>query len=215
MDAGTWGDVPGVALDLPGHAGVPRTSPNVPAYATALLPKLPEARVTLIGHSLGGMIAVEMARQLGPRCAGVAMIDAPLWLPCGPFLRFAPLLAEITSRVPGPKGIERVIARRTAPGPGRAFARNAMARMTRGGLRDAMKAAISYDARPALAALHCPILALWAERTTITNTTMRQTFEDLQPHATSVTIETGHMAHLDNRELVMSHINTFLEKAAA
>jgi len=211
MNAASWGEVPGVALNLPGHAGAPRTAPTVQAYADALMPHLPEGKVALIGHSLGGMIAIELARRLGPRCGALVLIDAPLWLPCGPFLRFAPALAEVTSRVPGPKGIAWILARRTAPGPGRAIARTAMRQMSSAALRDAMKAAISYDARPALRALTCPILAFWAQTTTITNAAMKDWFETAQPTAASRRMPTGHMAHLDNREAVVPEVLHFFD----
>ena len=51
-----------IAPDLPGHGSAPRlTSYTFEAYAEALLPLLPEGPLDLLGHSMGGMIALAIA----------------------------------------------------------------------------------------------------------------------------------------------------------
>jgi len=53
-----------VAPDLPGHGAAPRlTSYTFEAYAEALLADLPDGPLDLIGHSMGGMIALAIAAQ--------------------------------------------------------------------------------------------------------------------------------------------------------
>ena len=53
-----------IAPDLPGHGSAPRlTSYSFEAYAEALLPLLPEGPLDLLGHSMGGMIALELAAR--------------------------------------------------------------------------------------------------------------------------------------------------------
>jgi pimeloyl-ACP methyl ester carboxylesterase len=58
-----------VAPDLPGHGSAPRlTSYTFQAYAEALLAELPEGPLDLLGHSMGGMIALAIsARRPGIR----------------------------------------------------------------------------------------------------------------------------------------------------
>lgn len=74
-----------IALDLPGHghssdATDPRRTYHVRGYAdvvTELLTSLEVERVALLGHSLGGHVALElMARTEGP-IVGVAIFGAP------------------------------------------------------------------------------------------------------------------------------------------
>ena len=53
-----------VALDLPGHGSAARLSSyTFEAYAEALLPQLPDGPLDLLGHSMGGMIALAIATR--------------------------------------------------------------------------------------------------------------------------------------------------------
>jgi len=53
-----------VAPDLPGHGAAPRlTTYTFEAYADALLAGLPEGPIDLLGHSMGGMIALVIAAR--------------------------------------------------------------------------------------------------------------------------------------------------------
>ena len=67
-----------LALDLPGHGrsdGPPLTTVEAIAerIATAVSP-LASPRFLLVGHSMGSLIALEVARRLGKRAAGVALL---------------------------------------------------------------------------------------------------------------------------------------------
>lgn len=209
MSAQTWGHVDGVALDLPGHGTAPRLRhANVPDYARALT--LPAGDLVLIGHSLGGMVAAELAAQLGNRCKALILLDAPLWLPCGPFLRFAEPLAKITSRLPGPRGIAPLVAWRTARGPNRRLVRQALSHVDPKALRDAMLAVARYDARPIMPKLSMPILAVWAAQTLVTTPQMQAALAQAQPSARQIQTATGHMMHFDDREGIFASIDGFL-----
>lgn len=70
-----------VAVDLPGHG---RSAPAsrrrwsieaLAADAKAVADALSADRLALIGHSMGGAVALEAALQLGPRCALVLGVD--------------------------------------------------------------------------------------------------------------------------------------------
>ncbi len=54
-----------IAWDMPGYAGdavpAPMTFPGLAAVAVALLDGLSVARADIVGHSMGGMVAIEMA----------------------------------------------------------------------------------------------------------------------------------------------------------
>jgi pimeloyl-ACP methyl ester carboxylesterase len=53
-----------LAPDLPGHGSAPRlTSYTFEAYAEALLADLPDGPLDLLGHSMGGMVALAIAAR--------------------------------------------------------------------------------------------------------------------------------------------------------
>lgn len=69
-----------VAIDLAGHgeSGVGRPSWTMPAFGddvVAVVDRLGLARMVLIGHSMGGDVIVEAARQLGDRVIGLLWVD--------------------------------------------------------------------------------------------------------------------------------------------
>lgn len=69
-----------LALDLPGHGrSDPPALTSVEAIAehlAAALAPLANPRLLLVGHSMGALIALELARRLPPRVAGVALLGA-------------------------------------------------------------------------------------------------------------------------------------------
>jgi pimeloyl-ACP methyl ester carboxylesterase len=69
-----------VAVDVAGHgqSGLGRESWTIPAFGgdvAAVVEKLGLKRVILIGHSMGGDVIVESARQLPGRVAGLIWVD--------------------------------------------------------------------------------------------------------------------------------------------
>lgn len=69
-----------VRLDLAGHgeSGRERTNYTIEAFAadvTAVVNKLDARQVILVGHSMGGPVAAEAAKQLGDRVIGVVGVD--------------------------------------------------------------------------------------------------------------------------------------------
>src|SRR5947207_8252802 len=70
-----------ITIDLAGHgeSGIERKSWTIEAFASdvvAVITKLSLDRVVLIGHSMGGDVIAETARQLKGRVAGLIMVDA-------------------------------------------------------------------------------------------------------------------------------------------
>lgn len=76
-------DLPGVVTDFPQRTGQPeaRAALSLDDYADAVLAQLDEAeleRVVLVAHSLGGVVALKVARRLGDRLAGFVGVGAAI-----------------------------------------------------------------------------------------------------------------------------------------
>jgi pimeloyl-ACP methyl ester carboxylesterase len=80
-----WHGYSVLAVDLPGHGrseGVPlATIPDLAGWVVHLLDAAGARTATLIGHSMGGAIAVEAAAALGDRAAGIALIGTAAAIP--------------------------------------------------------------------------------------------------------------------------------------
>jgi pimeloyl-ACP methyl ester carboxylesterase len=69
-----------VTLDLAGHgaSGANRTdwsTANFGADVAAVARELPQQRIVLVGHSMGGPVALEAARLIGPRVIGIIGVE--------------------------------------------------------------------------------------------------------------------------------------------
>jgi pimeloyl-ACP methyl ester carboxylesterase len=69
-----------VTLDLAGHGGSDRNRTdwsiaNFGADVTAVVKQLPNRRIVLVGHSMGGPVALAAASELGARVIGVIGVD--------------------------------------------------------------------------------------------------------------------------------------------
>jgi len=70
-----------VTIDLAGHGGSTksRTDWSMEKYGadvTTVLQRIPNQQLILVGHSMGGTVALEAARTLGNRLRGIIVVDA-------------------------------------------------------------------------------------------------------------------------------------------
>lgn len=70
-----------VAINLAGHGGSTksRTDWSMEKYGedvTTVVQRIPNQQVILVGHSMGGTVALEAARTLGNRVIGIIVVDA-------------------------------------------------------------------------------------------------------------------------------------------
>ena len=102
-------DLPGyrlVAVDMPGCGwSETRAGPLAPRDVALVLDSLMaqlshDHRFAVIGHSFGGLAAIEMAHLKPGRVAALALVDVPMQLPGLARLTAAPLLGEAIFRVP-------------------------------------------------------------------------------------------------------------------
>lgn len=165
-----------VAVNLAGHGGSGRnrtqwTMAAFGADVAAVLGALPDGKVILVGHSMGGQVALEAARLIPDRLLGIVGVDTfqGLGEAPGPDPRMDALIAHMRTDFIGatrefvttamfPKDADPLLVRRIADDMALAPPEVAI---------PSLVALSEYDARPALAQIHVPIVAirsdLWPE----------------------------------------------------
>lgn len=163
-----------VAVNLAGHgaSGRNRTHWTMAAFGgdvAAVLDALPVGDAVLVGHSMGGAVALEAARQRPERVIGIIGIDAfgSIGAPprAGADTEFGQLIERMRADYIGTtrtlvaerffaKGADPVLVRRTADDMALAPPEVAI---------PSMIAFHDYDYGPALAAIHVPIAAIGSD----------------------------------------------------
>lgn len=203
----------GLRLDLPGHGARPRApEPTVAAMAEALLPDLPP-RFDLIGHSLGGMIALHLAATRPERVRRLVVVDSFLRLGASPLHR-AGLGAgrELVARLPRPALVE--LMGLVEHGRARAAARAAGRRVDRLALDDALTAAIAFDARPLLPQIAAPTLIVVGRRNPFSHAQGRAMARAIRD-ARFRMLPGGHLLPLDDPGAFSAALAAFFAEAPA
>ncbi|MEM6695940.1 MAG: alpha/beta hydrolase [Pseudomonadota bacterium] len=182
--------------DLPGHHAAPLTGEaRVEAFADALDSNVVPGAV-LIGHSLGGMVALELAARRASDVRGLVLIEAVPTIRDRLAGRVAAVLAKtLFSAIPKPW-----LAALTAFGQSsetKDMLHRQITRMHKSGLNAALQASARYDGRPRLKQVTAPTLVIVGDKNTATHrgaTLMAEGIENAQ----IVTLPGGHMLHTDN-----------------
>lgn len=206
-----WGPgaVSGFWPDLPGQGNAPRATPTPKAYADAIAPSLPP-RFALAGHSLGGMVAMELAAEMPDRVRALILLDTPLSLPSGPPRWLGARAAGVLARIPGPRGFARVVARRTENVAARPAVKAAIAATPRAGFADAMRTAAAFDGRSLLPRLTLPILCLLGRDSFLTGSGEAEAFGAMR-NAEVRDFAAGHMLPMDAAHRIDPLMTRFLQ----
>ncbi len=160
-----------VAWTMPGYGASPAlpemTFASLADAAVRLLDRLELDRAVVVGHSMGGMVALEMTASHGDRVAGLVLAcTTAAFGPSGSdfaekFLgaRLKPLDEGKTPADLAPALVAAMIGE-TAPPGAREAAAAAMARIAPDAYRAALHCLVTFDRRDALATIACPTLAL-------------------------------------------------------
>jgi pimeloyl-ACP methyl ester carboxylesterase len=204
-----------IALDLPGFglSPMPRDEITIPGYGRtvdALLERLGIGRVDIVGNSMGGFVAAEVAIQFPRRvdqlllvsAAGITSADMA-HQPILTLGRVATAVAtygaarhrDIAAR---PKSRHMALAL-VARHPSRLKPDLAYEGFFKGtgkpGFDDALRANLGYDFRDRLPDIRQPTLIVWGEKDSIIPVRDAQEFERLIPDSRKVVMEdTGHVA---------------------
>ncbi|MEL6549837.1 MAG: alpha/beta hydrolase [Pseudomonadota bacterium] len=210
LSAASWGDVPGRALDLPGHGGRERAPrPTAEAFAAEIAGDVPEGAV-LIGYSLGGMVGMAFASAFPERLRALVLVDTPIRAPLKIISWYTPFVAPVVTRVPGLRAIGKAVGSRIENPDGQARFRAHIEAASPSGMADALCVAGSYDGERDLPALTLPMLVLCGKRSLLTGEAYRRLVADKAPHAEIVEMDTGHHIPFDDTPAMEAEISRFL-----
>jgi pimeloyl-ACP methyl ester carboxylesterase len=216
-----------LALDLPGHGRSAGPLPaSVEAMADALAAALPPARrLVLIGHSMGSLIALELARRLQERVTGIALLGTAAPMRVGDALldatRSDPDAAmQMINVWSHSASIAPFAVRPGDPGPGSAIVWSNLRLMQHLARRNGPEvlpsdfaACNAYaGAIEAIRALPCPALFILGASDVMTPPKAAQKLIDAaaQPHVVKLA-RTGHSLMAENPEGVRMALKTFLQ----
>jgi len=214
LNADSWGAVPGVALNLPGHGGRARApAATAESFAEALDAEVPQDAV-LVGYSLGGMVAMAFAAMFPDRLRALVLVDTPIRAPLKFISWYTPFVAPVVTRVPGLRAIGKAVGSRIENAEGQATFRRHIEAASPRGMADALIVAGSFDGEKVLPSLTLPMLVLCGARSLLTGEKYRSMLAAACPQATIVVMDTGHHIPFDDAPAMHAEIDQFLEALA-
>lgn len=229
-----------VLIDLPGwgastqdsrmgHFSIEAASRSV----VAVLESLGYARWNLVGHSMGGFLALHIASELPQRTASVATISATTFTAAEAvrtpmrslftvpaFVGMLTMMRCMASLGSAGSALIRAVGSTPLMGllmsPFFASPEAVPAAVIRGLSQDARPASFSLAARAAASydfdqwrGIRCPVLALRGDRDVFTPASDLAMLADLVPHLQAVTLQRcGHFAHVEQPENVLHLLAT-------
>jgi pimeloyl-ACP methyl ester carboxylesterase len=211
-----------IAMDLPGfgHSPMPKEPITISAYARTLdglLEALDISAATLVGNSMGGFVAAELAIAFPQRVERLVLVSA-----AGistyrhrdveriePYLRrLAPMIAvytgwtatrsDLVARRPGLRNMTLGLVTRHPSRLPAALAAEQLRGAGKPGFMQALRANIDYPVSERLPEIACPTLIVWGEEDKIIPVGDASVFEEMIPNSHKVIFEgTGHMAMLE------------------
>lgn len=152
-----------VAVDLPGHgeSDAPAQEPSVEAFAddvARVMSALGLDRPVLIGHSLGGLVALELAARGLARA--LVVLESPVAAPPAMATALRPALDRLETdayQTTAAALLERMLGERFDPDD-RARMLADIRRVPQRVLAGSLRAALTYDSRTAAPRVRCPLL---------------------------------------------------------
>ena len=203
-----------LSVDLPGHGGsaAPADGYSIPVLATeiaALIRELALDRPVVVGHSLGGLIALELAATHPEAVRAIVMVDpAPLAKPEPLRAALSGLIKSLEAGDEGPRRgfIERMFLPTSDPGL-RARVIEEMCSVPAPVAAAVMRATLEYDGVAAAARVGVPALHV---ATASPRNAPQQMSEWIPGLVTGVVVGTGHFAMLEAPAQVNDMIARFV-----
>lgn len=196
--------------DLPGHGRATAIDPpRVEGFARTLLPHVPDQAV-LIGHSLGGMVALELAHLARERVAALVLVEAVPTVRDTRLGRMSAVIARSMMHM-APLAWLRKLSVMGQSAATRCELQRQLAQHDRPGLIAAMEAAATYDGRPLLEGISVPTLIVVGRQNRATHRGAQLAALRI-PDAELVQVSGGHMLHTDNPLHLRRAIDAFLRR---
>ncbi len=211
-----------VAIDFPGYGD----SPGVPALDAMVQAVLDIAahlgapRTVLLGHSMGGMVAQEVAARVPQSVAGLVLACTSAsfgkadgaWQAQFIAQRLAPLDAGLGMAGMADRLVPGLVSPQAPPSALR-IARDIMARVPEATYRRALPAIAGFDRREALAALRVPTLLLAAEHDRTAPPDVMQRMAARVPGSQYVCLSgAGHIANVEVPAAFNAAVVAFLQR---
>ena len=215
LSGSPWRDMPrhmplALTPDLPGHGrATPVTPPRVEAFARHLLPQVPDQAV-LIGHSLGGMVALELAHLAQDRIAALVLVEAVPTVRDTRAGRMSAVIARSMMQVTPLAWLRRLLCVGQSPATRQEMQRQ-LAQHDRPSLVAAMEAAACYDGRPRRGRIAVPTVGVGGRQNRATHRGAQLAAQRI-PGAELVQVSGGHMVHTDNPLHLRRAIDAFLRR---
>jgi len=219
-----------VAWNMPGYGGSPPlpkiTFPALAHALEALLDTLPEKRVHLVGHSMGGMVVQEFLRRHPKRVTSICLYATSPGLarPETPEaeeaakarahafmdLRIGPLDAGKTMRDMAEGLLDQLLASH-APQSARAAAIESISSVPPAVYRDAMRCILSFDGTAVVPTIELPTLAIaGAEDRTMPPPVVEAMARQIRGARFEVIPRVGHLANLEDPPAFNRVLSNFL-----
>ena len=221
-----------VAWNMPGYGGSPRmpemTFPSLADALEALLDTLPNKRVHLVGHSMGGMVAQEFLRDRARRVAsiclyatspGLAQPETPAAIKAAAarareFMerRIGPLDRGKSMRDMAESVLDQLLAP-DAPASARAAAIESISSVPPDVYRDAMRCILSFDGTAIVPKITRPTLVIaGGEDRTMTPAVVEAMARQIPGARYEVILRAGHLANLEDSPAFNRVLSEFLTK---
>lgn len=208
-----------MAVDLPGHGRSPgalrATIGEHAEWVAGLLDAAGLPQATLVGHSMGSLIALETALRHGPRVTKLALVGTSAPMPVSDaFIAAAreepPVGLEMEAVWGHSRGVQ--LASSAVPGASLLSAsRRLNARSKAGALQAALEACNAYRADPGkLAALHVPTLVVAGRRDQMTQMKAGKVVAAAIPGAEFVALDAGHSIMSEAPRQLLEALREFL-----
>jgi pimeloyl-ACP methyl ester carboxylesterase len=217
-----------ISIDLIGHGGTaaPRSGYSIErqaAMVSAVLDKLGVDRYIVVGHSMGGEVAVALAEQNPQRIERMVLIDSPPVADTNfnlmTRLYMEPVLGELLFRIATDTALRRALAQGFAPGfsvPDRFV--DDLKQLTYTAARSAHEESVVYRVAKApyarLAALQppLPLLAIFGSRDAIVPPETGKLFEHVSGARVEIIEGAGHSPMVEAPEKTLELIRGFVSR---
>lgn len=224
-----------LALDLPGfgESELPPWEISISAYARAVdgwLDRLGVGHVAVVGNSMGGFIAAELAIQCPERVERLALAAAagisitnlkrrPTMTVARLAVALGSLVASRSREIIARERLRHLVVAPVVRHPSR-IRPDLLYEIMQGSGKPAYFASLdaltSYDFRDRLPEIRCPTLVVWGRDDVLVPVGDAAEFERLIPHSRRVVMDdTGHVPMLERPEAFNRHLSDFLAEPAS